>query len=123
LRRSRFVQFRKIRLGIQKEKKMRIALKALICVCLSAAFAFGADNDAQAARDRAEAAYEQGNMQDAIKHWTQAIKIDPNNAVAYYSRGNAYKKLTNFDKAIITIRRLGLIQTMRRLIIIAQSPI
>lgn len=36
----------------------------------------------------------------AIKHFTKAIQLDPNYAIAYNRRGNAYYKKGQYDKAI-----------------------
>ena len=45
--------------------------------------------------------YEQaGNREAAIKDYTEAIKLDPSNAVAFFNRGNAYDQLGDHDRAI-----------------------
>jgi tetratricopeptide (TPR) repeat protein len=79
---------------------LALVLKTLIGVCLTAVFTFGANSDAQAALDRAKAAYDQGNIQEAIKQYTQAIKADLNDANVYTSRGLAYASLGDYGKAI-----------------------
>ncbi|MDR2152080.1 MAG: tetratricopeptide repeat protein [Helicobacteraceae bacterium] len=74
--------------------------KALIALCLTSAFAFGADNAAEEAFNRGLAAYNRGDLQEAVKQYTQAIKIDPKYADAYYNRGLAYANLGDTSKAI-----------------------
>ncbi|MDR2152972.1 MAG: tetratricopeptide repeat protein [Helicobacteraceae bacterium] len=80
--------------------KFVVAAKTLIALRLTSAFAFGANSAAKEAFDRGVATYEQGNLQEAIKQYTQAIKIDPNSAQAYNNRGIAYGKLGDYGKAI-----------------------
>jgi tetratricopeptide (TPR) repeat protein len=79
---------------------MKIVLKALIAVCLTAVFAFSADNGVQAAFDRGLAAADRGDEQEAIRQYTQAIKLNPNYASVYYNRGIAYANLGDTSKAI-----------------------
>jgi tetratricopeptide (TPR) repeat protein len=76
------------------------AFKILIAVCVTAVFAFGAGSAAKEAFDRGLAAHKQGNTQEAIAQFTQAIKLDPNYTDAYNNRGNAYYDLDDYDKAI-----------------------
>lgn len=40
------------------------------------------------------------NYKEAIKKFTEAIKLNPNNADAYFQRGKAYYDLKNYKKAI-----------------------
>ena len=45
--------------------------------------------------------YEQaGNKEAAIKDYSEAIKLDPSNAIAFFNRGNAYDQSGDYDKAI-----------------------
>lgn len=44
--------------------------------------------------------YYQGYYQEAISKYTESIKLNPNFAVAYNNRGNAYAKLQNYQQAI-----------------------
>jgi len=55
-------------------------------------------------RDLAKLYYNRGVLQDdrerQIQDYTQAIRIDPNYASAYYNRGLAYRKQNRIDDAI-----------------------
>ena len=42
----------------------------------------------------------QGNHDRAIADFSEAIRVDPNSALAYYCRGMAYGKKGNLDKEI-----------------------
>ena len=44
--------------------------------------------------------FEQGDFPSAYSYFSQAIKLDKENAVAYYYRGRANEKMLNFKKAI-----------------------
>ena len=51
-----------------------------------------------------------GELKLAIENYTQAIELDPNNSDAYYSRGGAWLRLGEQDKAkadLETARNLG----------------
>lgn len=55
------------------------------------------------ARDHFRRGYraaEEGRKQDAIKEYTEAIKMDPDYAAAYNNRGNLYRNLGDFEKAL-----------------------
>ncbi|MDR2152295.1 MAG: tetratricopeptide repeat protein, partial [Helicobacteraceae bacterium] len=65
---------------------------------LAVCVAFGA-NSAKEAFERGSAAGNQGNFQEAIKHYTQAIRIDPNYANAYNNRAAAYTVLSDLKSA------------------------
>ena len=43
---------------------------------------------------------EKYDYQTAISCFTEAIRLDPKNALAYISRGNAYDYLEKYDEAI-----------------------
>ena len=50
--------------------------------------------------------YEQGGDREAaIKDYTEAIKLDPSNAVAYFNRGNAYDQMGEHDRRSPTTPR------------------
>ena len=44
---------------------------------------------------------EKGEYKEAIKHYDHAIRINPQDARAYYNRGNAKKALNQYDQAIV----------------------
>ena len=51
-----------------------------------------------------------GELKLAIENYTQAIELDPNNSDAYYSRGGAFLRLGEREKAetdLTTARNLG----------------
>ena len=84
-------------------------MRAWTTFCWLAAAAFAALTlTAHVARaDEAQEALEQGNAafgnEDcdlAIRHYTEAIRLDPKLAEAYFGRGNAYWKKTDTDKAL-----------------------
>ncbi|MBE9209947.1 tetratricopeptide repeat protein [Nostoc sp. LEGE 06077] len=43
--------------------------------------------------------YDQGNYQESVDNFTQTIKINPQNSVAYNHRGNAFYRLGDYEKA------------------------
>jgi tetratricopeptide (TPR) repeat protein len=45
-------------------------------------------------------AAEKGNYDRAISDYTEAIRLKPNYAKAYYNRGNAYREKGDYDRAI-----------------------
>ncbi len=47
---------------------------------------------------QAQDAYEKGQVQEAIKLYTEAIEINPQYAEAYYRRAQLYKELKQWDK-------------------------
>lgn len=52
-----------------------------------------------------------GELKLAIENYTQAIELDPNNSDAYYSRGGAWLRLGETEKAkadLATARNLGI---------------
>ncbi len=49
---------------------------------------------------RANRAAAEGRHSEAIDEFTNALKLDPKYAYAYYNRGNSYYELTEYDKAI-----------------------
>ncbi|GHS89546.1 hypothetical protein FACS189487_09970 [Campylobacterota bacterium] len=46
------------------------------------------------------AAMDRDDYQTAVRHFTEAIKIDPNSAMAYRERGISYHRLGDYTKAI-----------------------
>ncbi len=45
--------------------------------------------------------HKEGRYDEAIKEYTKAIELDPNYAIAYAERGQAYFKLGQYDLAIL----------------------
>ena len=50
--------------------------------------------------NRAQTNYNQGNYDQAIYNYTMALKINPNDAICFNSRGNAYYSKSKYGKAI-----------------------
>ena len=48
---------------------------------------------AKAYVDRGDKSYDQGDYQAAISDYDEAIRLEPNNAIAYGNRGNAKSEL------------------------------
>ncbi|GHV09170.1 hypothetical protein AGMMS50229_18820 [Campylobacterota bacterium] len=66
----------------------------------------GGNNAAfEATYKRGKDAFDQGNYEEAIALFTQAIEIDPNNADAYLFRGISYGALGDHPKAIADYTR------------------
>jgi len=55
--------------------------------------------EAQAAFERGNKHYEIKNYNKAIEEYSEAIRLDPNNAKAYANRGFAYQMKSQYDKA------------------------
>jgi len=51
-------------------------------------------------RKLADEQLKNGNAYLAITNYTEAIRLNPNDAMAYMGRGNAYSEIENYDKAI-----------------------
>jgi tetratricopeptide (TPR) repeat protein len=82
------------------DKLSKIAPTALIALYLCASIPLFGASAAEKAFNQGLNAYIRDDFQGAIRHFTQAIKIDPNNAIVYNSRGKAYKNLGDTSKAI-----------------------
>ena len=67
------------------------AVLALGCVLLVAVTA--ACSEDVSANDQGMIYFEQGDYKEAIDAFDEAIKLDPQDAIAYYNRGVAYKSL------------------------------
>ena len=78
-------------------KKHVIFLIAFIGI---AAAAFAQSSEAKEAFDRGRAAENAKNYDQAIKEYTEAIRLDSNYASAYYNRGLAYFNKKDYDRAI-----------------------
>jgi len=57
-------------------------------------------NDAKAYLDRGNVHLDEGNYDEAIADYSQAIRLDPNYVAAYNDRGIAYKNIGDNDNAI-----------------------
>jgi tetratricopeptide (TPR) repeat protein len=79
---------------------LQTIIKTFMIFGAAAAFAFGANVEAEKAFDRGLSAYNKGDYKTTIADFTQAIKLDPNDAMAYNNRGIAYDELGDYGKAI-----------------------
>jgi Flp pilus assembly protein TadD len=73
---------------------VRFIVRAFIALVLTAVFAY-ADSV-----DKGIAAFENGNLQEAVKQFSIAIKENPKRDAAYVLRGLAYGSLGDYSKAI-----------------------
>jgi serine/threonine protein kinase/tetratricopeptide (TPR) repeat protein len=55
---------------------------------------------AKTAFDRAYAEAEKNDYQSAIRDYTEAIRLDPDDSSAHNNRGNAYRELQQYDNAL-----------------------
>src|SRR5437764_1210066 len=81
----------------REEQMIRIRRFPLVLLIISAAGCSGA-----AAKNRAngQAALDKKDWDLAVSCFTEAIRLDPNSAEAYWKRGRAYVAQGNNDKAI-----------------------
>ncbi|XP_049369788.1 hsp70-Hsp90 organizing protein 3-like [Solanum verrucosum] len=56
---------------------------------------------ADEAKSKGNAAFAAGNFTDAVRHFTEAINLSPNNHVLYSNRSAAYASLNKFSEALI----------------------
>jgi tetratricopeptide (TPR) repeat protein len=56
--------------------------------------------DADSEFNAGEAAYNNGELDTAIAHFTKAIQLKPDDAFAYGNRGSAYDHKGHYDQAI-----------------------
>ncbi len=56
--------------------------------------------DTTALLDQANQLYQQGEFAQAVNIYSQVLQIDPQNAIAYNQRGNAYRQLEQYDLCI-----------------------
>lgn len=56
--------------------------------------------NAEKVRKEAKEKYKQEDYQGSLEAWTQYIKLNPNDASAYYNRGRTYARLKNPAAAI-----------------------
>ncbi|MDR3347243.1 MAG: tetratricopeptide repeat protein [Helicobacteraceae bacterium] len=61
-----------------KKQSLAALFSALVLSGCAATSPTTTSDNAKSAFDQGVVAYEQGNLQEAIKHFTQAITIDPN---------------------------------------------
>src|SRR5262245_59888052 len=84
-------------------------LVAVVLLGLVSLFAWGVARGVQQAEaeqqatdhnERGNRYVEQGKNDKAIAEYTQAIRLQPNLAIAYYNRGNSYLRAREYDKAL-----------------------
>jgi tetratricopeptide (TPR) repeat protein len=57
-------------------------------------------DEAERQRKQGQAAADIGDLNRAIANFSEAIRLDPKNAIAFFNRGVAYAKKDDFDRAI-----------------------
>ncbi|MEH2086376.1 tetratricopeptide repeat protein [Nostoc sp.] len=89
----------------QYQKKLLLVLIGII-VCITLGVAAWQLRTPKPVRDaqqtlyqKGENKYEEGNYEGAIEDFNQAIKLDPQNALAYNRRGDAYYRLGDYEQA------------------------
>ncbi|MEH1824142.1 MAG: tetratricopeptide repeat protein [Nostoc sp.] len=89
----------------QLQKKLLLVLIGII-VCITLGVAAWQLRSPKPVRDaqqtlyqKGENKYEEGNYEGAIEDFNQAIKLDPQNALAYNRRGDAYYRLGDYEQA------------------------
>lgn len=55
---------------------------------------------AQEEKAKGNAAFQKGDFDVAVKHFTKAIELSPSDAVLYSNRSGAYASLKDFEKAL-----------------------
>ncbi|GHU88878.1 hypothetical protein FACS189476_06760 [Spirochaetia bacterium] len=58
------------------------------------------ENTVEQSEETTDAYFKKGDYNQAIAHYDEAIRLDPNNAVAYTNRGIAYSYKDDYNKAI-----------------------
>jgi tetratricopeptide (TPR) repeat protein len=59
-----------------------------------------ATSNAQTTVDDGDYYFDLGEYQKAIEYYSEAIRLDPNHAGAYYIRGTAYSYLGQYERVI-----------------------
>ena len=80
--------------------KQMVRLVSLAVILVSSFLGSCAPMDADAYTNRGLAYHEDGDLDQAIADYDQALVLDPQHVGAYYSRGNAYFSKGDFDQAI-----------------------
>ena len=86
-------------------KKMLASCSVILLILLLASSVAGCQPQAVQHYNRGVELQEEGNYEQAILEYTNAIELDPNFADAYYNRGIAYKNKGEFDNAIADYSR------------------
>jgi tetratricopeptide (TPR) repeat protein len=88
----------------RRKRNQRQVILASIFAAISIFFAYNISASLKkSAEDFSEQGiiyYSQKNWQKAIEYYTQAIQIDPNNAIYYNNRGNSYYFNRNWQAAV-----------------------
>ena len=63
--------------------------------------------ESQTSLESGTAWFDKGDFDNAIRDYTQAIRLDPKSAVAYCNRGLAWSNKGDFDKAIAAYAEAG----------------
>lgn len=55
---------------------------------------------AEQLKRQGNSALQEGNMEEAIRLYSEAIRLDPDNHILYSNRSAAYAKLQEYEKAL-----------------------
>lgn len=86
--------------------KQRILTASIAMMLVAGVYVFLAQAARQGAGDAAAhieqgtASFSKNQFDEAVRHFSEAVRIDPNNVKAYNNRGVAYSKMGRYDQAI-----------------------
>jgi tetratricopeptide (TPR) repeat protein len=85
--------------------KIVTSIACLTCLISLCGTASAAEAEHQKFHRLGVEANKQGNLDQAIRYYSQAIALKPKTAPLYFVRGRAYKQQGNLDKAITDLTR------------------
>ena len=75
------------------------------CVVLTTILLVGCVSPAQEHLNKGTAYLDQGEFDEAIEEYTEAIELDPNYTTAYHNRAFVYSEIGEYDKAIADLTK------------------
>ena len=84
----------------------RVNILTILAICLALGTVYAQQNKEENTHMRTAITYERKHMYDqAIEEINKAIEINPNDAIAYGMRGNAYLEKHQYDKAVFDLNK------------------